>query len=303
MKADAFDAELKLESLFLCGIKAGDYEIGYIWKNCKNIKKLQLKSCESVGDFSSFSGFLRFSSGLQELELRTCRSIVDVVVLTLAESSLSLDSLLIYDGGSKEGLLQFINQSNSSLRKLDLRLPLDLDNSHLIALSENLNFRSLISLRLQSCCLVTGEGLKALGRAISNDLEELTLINCDVVEGEPGLLTTLGQNLKKLRKLDLSYNDMLLDKELVSMLISCNHLVELRLRGCGRLTNLAFASVAKSCKHLQHVDITYCKSIDVEGVENFVLNSPRLRLVEVEQGKISEATRAWASNRFIEVVS
>ncbi|KAL8471261.1 hypothetical protein ACS0TY_028162 [Phlomoides rotata] len=297
------DAELKLESLLLCGVKAGDYEIGYIWKNCKNVKKLQLKSCESVGDFSSFSGFLRFSSCLQELELRTCRSIVDVVVLTLAESSLSLDSLLIYDGGSREGLLQFINQSNNSLRKLDLRLPLDLDNSHFIALSENLNFRGLISLRLQSCCLVTGEGIKALCRAISDDLEELTLINCDVVERESGLLTTLGQNLKKLRKLDLSYNDLLLDKELVSMLISCDHLVELKLRGCGRLTNLALASVAKCCKQLQHVDITYCKSMDVEGVEDFVWNSPRLRRVEIEQGKISEAARAWASYRFIEVVS
>ncbi|KAL8544591.1 hypothetical protein ACS0TY_004978 [Phlomoides rotata] len=58
------------------------------------------------------------------------------------------------------------------------------------------------------------------------------------------------------------------------MLISCDCLVELKLRGCGRLTNLALASVAKCCKQLQHVDITYCKSMDVEGVKDFVWNSP-----------------------------
>ncbi|CAL5408019.1 hypothetical protein CsSME_00029451 [Camellia sinensis var. sinensis] len=84
------------------------------------------------------------------------------------------------------------------------------------------NFRGLSSLRLQSCCLVTGEGLKTIGIAMSAGLEELGLINCDVVNIEPGLLTTLGQNLRHLRKLDLSYNEMLVDKELASMLASCN---------------------------------------------------------------------------------
>ncbi|KAI3452473.1 hypothetical protein Pfo_009137 [Paulownia fortunei] len=303
VKHVAFDVQLSLESLSLCGILPGDYGLSFLWRNCKNVKKLQLKSCESIGDYSSFSGFLKFLSGLQELELRTCRGIADVVLLTLAETCVSLDSLLIYDGGSREGLLQFINQSKCSLRRLDLRLPLDLDNTHLIALSENLNFRGLVSLRLQSCCLVTGEGLKALGRAIANGLEELALINCDVVEREPGLLTALGQNLKRLRKLDLSYNDMLHDKELVSMLVSCNCLVELKLRGCNRLTNASVGSMVRSCKQLQHVDITYCCRIEVDGVEFFVLNSPRLRRVEVEQSKLSEVARTWVSNKFIEVVS
>ncbi|KAI3463033.1 hypothetical protein Pfo_019696 [Paulownia fortunei] len=303
MKDAVFDLELSLESLSLCGILPGDYGLNFLWRNCKNLKTLQLKSCESVGDYTSFSGFLKSLNGLQELELRTCRSIVDGVLLKLAENCVSLDSLLVYDGGSREGLLQFINQSKCSLRRLDLRLPLDLDNSHLIALAENLNFRGLVSLRLQSCCLVTGEGLKVVGRAMGNGLEELALINCDVVERESGLLAALGQDLKRLRKLDLSYNDVLLDKELVSMLVSCNCLDELKLRGCTRLTNAAVNLMVKSCKQLQSVDITYCCGIEVEGVELLVLNSLRLRRVEVEQSKLSEVARTWASNKSIEVVS
>ncbi|PIN01195.1 hypothetical protein CDL12_26294 [Handroanthus impetiginosus] len=303
VKDASSDVGLSLESLSLCGILPGDYGLSFLWRNCKNIKKLQLKNCESIGDNASFLGFLRYLSCLQKLELRTSRGIVDIVLLTLAETCISLDSLLIYDGGSRESLLQFINQSKCSLRKLDLRLPLDLDNSHLIALSENLNFRGLVSLRLKSCCLVTGEGLKALGRAMANGLEELALINCDVVERELGLLTTLGQNLKKLRKLDLSYNDMLVDKELVSMLASCSFLVELKLRGCNKLTNAAVGSIVRSCKLLQNVDISYCYGIDTEGVEFLVVNSPRLRQVEVEQSKLSEVAKTWASNKFMEIVS
>ncbi|KAF3630522.1 hypothetical protein T459_07070 [Capsicum annuum] len=295
--------ELNLESLLLTGIQSSDKGVGFLWRNCKKVRTLKLKSCEGVGDQASFLAFLECLEGLQEVELRTCRGIADGVLLKLAESSVMLNSLLLYDGGSKEGLLHFLGQSKCgvSLQNLDLRLPLDLDNNHLTAAAENLG--SLRSLRLQSCCLVTGEGLKILGNAMANGLEELALINCDVVERESGLLTTLGQDLKRLRKLDLSFNDMLLDKELISMLVSCNNLNELKVRGCKKLTNLAMVSLAKCCEKLQSVDVMYCCGMDAQGVEFFVLNSPNLRLLHVEGNKVSDVARTWASHKSIEVVA
>ncbi|KAL7190331.1 hypothetical protein ACSBR2_022582 [Camellia fascicularis] len=291
------DCELQLESLGLSGTRYGDYGLDWLWRNCKKLKKLQLRSCEVIGDDSDFVKCLQ---GLQEVELRTCRTIIDEVLLKLAENCTSLKSLLVYDGGSREGLLKFINQTRCGLQKLDFRLPLDVENNHLLAMAEN--FRGLSSLRLQSCCLVTGEGLKTIGIAMSDGLEELGLINCDVVEREPGLLTTLGQNLRHLRKLDLSYNEMLVDKELTSMLASCISLSELRLRGCKGLTNAAIVSMFKSCKHLEIVDIMHCCGIEAEAVELFLLNCRQLRQVQVEESKLSDAARSWASNKFIEVV-
>ncbi|KAH7532461.1 hypothetical protein FEM48_Zijuj04G0022400 [Ziziphus jujuba var. spinosa] len=295
-----FDAELGLESLSLSGIRADDWGTGWLWRSCKKLKKLQLRSCEGIGDGGSFSSFLRCLQGIQEVELRTCRSIVDGVLLKLAENCDSLNSLLVYDGGSREGLLRFFSQCRCKLQKLDLRLPLDLNNDHLLAVA--VNFRSLSSLRLQSCCLVSGEGLKALGIAMSSGLEELALINCDVVEREPGLLATLGQNLRQLRKLDLSYNEMLLDKEFISMLVSCNSLVDLRLRGCKGLTNAAMVTMSKSCKRLENVDIMYCGGIQAEAIELFVMNSPQLRKVQVEESKLSDVVKARASHKFIQII-
>lgn len=294
------DADFELETLCLTGIRAGDYGLNWIWRNCKTLKKLQFRSCETLGDNASFSSFIKCLMGLQEVELRTCRSIVDGVLFNLAENCTSLNSLLIYDGGSKVGLLHFIRQCRCNLRKLDFRLPLDINNSHLLAIAEN--FKGLLCFRLESCCLVTGEGLKSLGVAFSNDLEELALINCDVIEKESGLLSTLGQNLRQLRKLDLSYNDALLDKELVSMLVSCNYLRELKLRGCGRLTNAAGVSMSKNCKFLESVDIMNCCGIEEEAVELFVLNSPRLRLLQIEEFKLSGVVRMLALNKVIEVI-
>ncbi|KAL5797032.1 hypothetical protein ACOSQ2_001852 [Xanthoceras sorbifolium] len=295
---EEFDSQLGLESLCLSGIRSDDSGVGWLWKSCKRLKKLQLKSCSGIGDGGSFSSFVECLQGLQEIELRTCRSIVDVVLLKLAENCDSLNSLLLYDGGSRDGLLQFISHCRCNLQRLDLRLPLDLTNNHLSAVA--VNFRSLSTLRLQSCCLVTGDGLRTLGIAMSSGLEELALINCDVVEREPGLLATLGQNLRQLRKLDLSYNEMLNDKELTAMLVSSSCLIELKLRGCRRLSSVAMLSMSKSCKRLETVDIVNCSGIDAEAVELFVINSQRLRRLEVEENKISDAARSWASHKFVE---
>ncbi|XP_027101830.2 uncharacterized protein [Coffea arabica] len=299
--ASVLDAELNLESLSLCGSRGVDYGLNFLWRNCKKLEKLKLKSCECVGDNASFSAFIKGLETLKEVELRTSRTVADGVLLKLAEGSVSLSSLLVYDGGSKEGLLQFISHSRADVQKLDLRLPLDLDNDHLIAVAEN--FRTLSSLRLQSCCLVTGEGLKTIGRALSEELEELALINCDVVEREPGLLTTLGQNLKRLRKLDLSYNELLLDKELSAMLVSSSNLKELKLRGCNRLTNMAMVSMARRCKQLETVDIMYCCRIEMEAVELFLSNSSHLRQLQVEESKLSVVAKKLVSKNCIEIVA
>ncbi|KAG6424756.1 hypothetical protein SASPL_115176 [Salvia splendens] len=299
VKDSIFDVELRLESLSLSGILQRDYGVAYLWRNCKNVTKLELNCCEGLGDFSSFSDFL---SDLQELELRSCRSVANLVLFSLSKNCVNLNSLLIYDGGSREGLLHFLKQGKCSLRSLDLRLPLDLDNSHMLAMSENIHFRGLMSLKLQSCCFVTGEGLRAVGRALSGALEELSLINCDVVVKERGLLTTLGQDFKGLRRVDLSYNGMLVDKEVVSMLASCDCLVELRLRGCSRLSDAVANAMVRRCKRLQVVDVAYCCGIQVQGVEIIVLNSPCLRRVEVERNKLSEAAMARVKDRFVEVV-
>ncbi|XP_025982834.1 F-box/LRR-repeat protein 4 [Glycine max] len=300
-ESDDFDSdsgfELGLESLCLVGIRGDDWGVGWLWRRCKNLRKLRLQSCQGIG--GSYSSFVKCLQGLEEIELRTCRSVVYAVLLELVEHCGSLSSLLVHDGGSREGLLQFFTGCRCNVRKIDLRLPLDLNNDHLLAVAKN--FDGLTSIRLQSCCLVSGEGLKALAVAMKG-LEELALVNCDVVEREPGLLATLGQHLRKLRKLDLSHNEMLCDKELVSMTVSCVHLIDLRVRGCKRLTSVAMASMLRSCKQLRNVDVVNCFGIDSEAVELFLKNCSRLRRMEVEGSKLSDAAKMWASSKFIEVV-
>ncbi|XP_058180279.1 EIN3-binding F-box protein 1-like [Rhododendron vialii] len=291
------DAELKLETLSLSHIPHGDYGFDWLWKSCKNLKKLQLCDCQGIGNGMSLSSFVNCLKGLQEVELTTCRPIVDEILTILAENCASLSSLLVYNGGGREGLRHFITQSRLNLRKLDLCLPHDLRDNHLLAVAEK--FRGLSSLRLDSCYRVTGEGLKAMVLAMSDKLEELALINCNM---KPGLLTTLGHSFTNLKILDLSYNDMLAEEEFILMLALFNCLRELKVRGCRGLTIVSVVSMFKRCKQLESVDIMNCPQIEAKAVELFVLNCLQLRQIHVEESKLSDVSRSWASKKFIEVI-
>ncbi|XP_022989119.1 F-box/LRR-repeat protein 7 [Cucurbita maxima] len=293
-------ADLAIQNLCLSGLRAGDWGAGWLWRSCKNLRQLQLHSCETVGDGGSFSSFVECLPSLHEVELRTCRSIADGVLMKLADNCRNLTSLLVYDGGSREGLLRFLNDPRTELQSLDLRLPLDLNNQHLTAIAANL--RGLSSLWLQSCCLVTGDGLKAIGLALGPCLKELALINCDVVARESGLLATMGQSLKQLKTLNLSYNETLLDKDFSSMIISCSSITELNLRGCKGLTGASILATWRSCKNLEAIDIVQCPRIQASALELCVLNLPRLRQLKVEDDRVSDIVGSSVSRRFVDIV-
>ncbi|KAF7134898.1 hypothetical protein RHSIM_Rhsim08G0050500 [Rhododendron simsii] len=297
-----FDGELKLETLHVSPIQRGDYGLNWLWKSCKNLKKLQLKCCGGIGDDTSVSSFVNCLKDLQEVELIHCtRPIRDEILLTLVDNCVSLSSLLVHDRyAGTIGLRQFIAHSRCNLQKLDLHILHGcLRENDLLAVAEK--FTGLLSLRLRGFLFNTGsQGLKTMMLAMSNELEELALVNCN---WERGLLTTLGQKFQNLRKLDLSSNKgMMAEEEFISMLASCNFLTKLKLRRCEGLTNASLVSMFKSCKQLESVDIMDCPGIEAESVELFVLNCPRLRRIRVEESKISNVSRSWASKKLVELV-
>jgi F-box/leucine-rich repeat protein 2/20 len=95
---------------------------------------------------------------------------------------------------------------------------------------------------------------------------------------------------------------MLFDKDFISMLVSCVHLVDLKVRGCKGLTNCAVVTMVRSCKRLENVDIMQCLGIESEAIEMFVKNCSCLRRLEVEGTKVTDAAKMWASNKFVELV-
>ncbi|KAH7850771.1 hypothetical protein Vadar_002739 [Vaccinium darrowii] len=213
---------------------------------------------------------------------------------SLWRSCKNLKTLRLYrcDGiGDDTSASSFVDCFNG-LQEVELKWCGSIVNDILMRLVENCT--SLNTL------LIYHVGLKTMALAMSSKLEELSLINCKV---EPGLLVTLGQRFRNLRELDLSFNEMLVDEEFISMLASCNCLRGLNVRGCEGLANASVVSMFKSCKQLESVDILNCPGIGAEAVELLVLNCPQLRLIWVEESKLSDVSRSWSSKNFVLVLN
>jgi F-box/leucine-rich repeat protein 2/20 len=303
---------LPLERLSLCGVRSGDRGLGWLWRRCGSLKWLQLRACDGTGDGPASLAFAGCLAGLLALELRACRAVADRVLLLAADHCHALTSLLVYDGGGSDALHRFIQQRAAGLHTLDLRLPLDLHNDHLLAIGAEQPVRggadpkhSLAALRLQSCVLITGDGLRSLARtAIGAGIEELALVSCDVVEREPGLLTFLSQSMRRLRRLDLSYNETLSDKVIGAMLSSCRNLIDIRLRGCRGLTGGSLVSLLRYCgQSLEILDLSRCPSIAVGSVELFAQRATRLNHMIIEESVISEELKAIAQKKGLKIGS
>jgi F-box/leucine-rich repeat protein 2/20 len=209
----------------------------------------------------------------------------------------------VYDGGSREALLHFIHQRGATLHTLDLRLPLDLHNDHLLAIGAEQGHHSLAVLRLQSCVLITGDGLRSLARtAIGAGIQEVALVSCDALEREPGLLTFLSQSMRHLRRLDLSYNETLKDKEIGAMLSSSRNLIDIRFRGCRCLTGESLVSLLRHCgRTVEVVDISRCPGIKGASVDFFAQRATRLNHLIIEESSISEELKAIAATKGMKV--
>lgn len=73
--------------------------------------------------------------------------------------------------------------------------------------------------------------------------------------------------------------------------------MELRLRGCKGLTNMAMAAVIRVCRNLESVDVVQCGGIDERWVEILVSNLKKLKRFKVEQSKLSDVARSWVFKR------
>ncbi|CAM0874578.1 unnamed protein product [Alopecurus aequalis] len=304
-KGDAVVA-LPLERLSLCGVRSSHRGLGWLWQHCGGLQWLQLRACDGIGDGPASTAFPGCLDGLLALELRACRSVADRVLLLAADRCQALTSLLVYDGGSREALLHFIHQRGAGLHTLDLRLPLDLHNDHLLAFGAEQGHHSqssLAVLRLQSCVLITGDGLRSLARtAIGAGIEEVALVSCDVLEREPGLLTFLSQSMCHLRRLDLSYNETLKDKEIGAMLSSCRNLKDIRFRGCRCLTGESLVSLLRHCgRSVEVVDISRCTGIKGASVEFFAQRATRLNHLIIEESSVSVELKAIAETKGMKV--
>lgn len=291
---------LQIMKLTLINVKVCmSCDLRWLWKSCGQLQKLELYSCDGVGDMAAMSAFAHALTYVQELKVHRCRGIAGKVLAMASRHTLGLKVLTVYDGADTMGL-QGVLQRCKGLEFLDLRLPLDLSKEDLLHIG--VHGKRLRTLRLHSCWLATGTELQLLASHINPRLEELVLTSCRAIFQDPGTLSAIGQSLVNLRSIDLSQNEYLADKELAAMLAACENVHILNLCKCCRLTDRVADFIAQKCVHLESIDIRSCDAISTQAVTNLLMGCGHLVKIAVETSKLSISARKIASLKRIALI-
>lgn len=111
-------------------------------------------------------------------------------------------------------------------------------------------------------CLITSEGLKAIGNFCIS-LRELSLSKCLGVTDDA--LSFLVSKHKDLRKLDITCCRKITYASIASIANSCLSLTSLKMESCILVPSEAFIWIGQNCHNLEELDLTD-NEIDDEGL-------------------------------------
>ncbi|XP_022157296.1 F-box/LRR-repeat protein 3 isoform X2 [Momordica charantia] len=274
-----------LEKLWLGRCKLiTDMGIGCIAVGCTKLRFISLKWCMSIGDLGV---------GLIAVKCEQIRGL-DLSYMPITEkclpSILRLKYLedLVLEGcfGIDDDCLAVIRYGCKSLKKLDVsscpnisptglssltkatasiqQLTIAYGSPVTLALADSLkNLSMLQSVKLDGC-VITYDGLKAIGNWCVS-LRELSLSKCVGVTDDG--LSSIANKHKDLKKLDITCCRRITDVSISHLTNSCTGLTSLKMESCSLVSREGFILIGRRCHLLEELDLTD-NEIDNEGLKS-----------------------------------
>nr|GMD64328.1 F-box/LRR-repeat protein 3-like isoform X2 [Ipomoea batatas] len=168
--------------------------------------------------------------------------------------------------------LSCIIQKHGQLQKLDITCCRKITCASIESITESCT--SLVSLRMESCSLVSKEAFVLIGQRCRS-LEDLDITDNDI--SDEGLISVSGCcNLSSL-KLGLCMN--ITDYGL-SQIGKCSKLKELDLYRCVGITDEGIAAIAEGCQALEMINMAYCEKVTDNSLIS-LSRCTRLRTLEI----------------------
>lgn len=152
--------------------------------------------------------------------------------------------------------------------------------------------RFLRCVSIKGCKKLSEAGLKALGQC-----DTLESVNAGQASGvTDAAVVAICTGNPGLKALVLSHGN-LSDMSLQSVAM-CNHMEELALHGCSRISNSGLALIATGCVHLRFISLSYCDHVSDSGVMSLALGCPRLLKVRLDGCRLlsNPSVRALCQN-------
>ncbi|KAI9074899.1 hypothetical protein K1719_040227 [Acacia pycnantha] len=198
------------------------------------LEDLVLEGCFGIDD-DSLDVFKQGCTTLKRLDISGCQNISHIGLSALTSCSGSIEYLTLSDGSPVTP-----------------------------ALAEALNKLPMLQSIILDGCMVTSDGLRAIGSSCMS-LKELSLRKCLGVTDEA--LSFIVSKHKDLRKLDITCCRKITHLSIVSIVTSCKRLSSLRMESCTLVPREAFVMIGQQCDSLEELDLTD-NEIDDEGLRS-----------------------------------
>lgn len=224
--------------------------------------EISVKDCSLVTEAEMLEALATCELGrLEALELGMCgRCVSDTVIsasLAVGPASLPALQTLTLQGAYR--------LSNNGLSSLAAAAP------------------GLKSIDLQSCCLVTEEGVRALADATGSNLLSLSLHGCTQLDGSR-LIPALTP-LKTLQTLSLAHVGGITAPVLSNLLLALgSSLLDLDLSDCSVLTDEGIAAVGVFCLGLQSLCLDHLTLLTDVSLGRLAESCPGLRSLSLKRG-------------------
>nr|CAG8579507.1 2370_t:CDS:2 [Entrophospora candida] len=236
---------------------------------------------------------------LIKIDLYNCFNVNDKVVEVISESCRGLIELRIF-GCTKvsDKSMAFLKRCRQ-LRELDIGYCIKVTSKGLKILIDNCP--NLISLSFINSIRFEVDSLIPLGPDFKN-FEKLFLSYCNISDG---FIVSIVPFLTKLRVLDLGHCLLKLTSDTVEMIVtSCPNIEELHI-SCSGIDEKGIKLIRKNLENLKCIDLSRCRMITDELVEDLVKHCRRLKQIDISNniGVTGKSFLIVAENENIEYAS
>ncbi|KFM75146.1 F-box/LRR-repeat protein 4, partial [Stegodyphus mimosarum] len=220
---------------------------------------LNLSSCSFVND-CAIKAIASHCLCLQELILQSCRS-SDLTRTGFNYISLiqNLTYLDLYRTLIDDSSIFSIIKSCSKLEHLFLGSCIGIKDFNEVAQAIGRNLKNLKTLDLWRATSLNCAGVKEIAEHC-NDLIELDLGWCYLIEASCGCIRQLLSNCTKVKKLGLSAIRSISNNDVDIIACKCKAIEQLDILGLSEVTVDAVRTLLQSCKMLKLLDVSYCNT-------------------------------------------
>eukprot|EP00899_Mesostigma_viride_P024458 jgi/Mesvir1/5197/Mv15329-RA.1 len=252
-----------------------DAGVTVLAQHARRLTSLDLSCCARVSD----TGVGQLAANCPQLEclcLCDCQLVTDAGIWFLAERCAQLEYLDVAGCDVTDGSIRAVAARCRGLRYMGLA-SCPVGDGALRAVAAYCP--RLISLDVNFCNYITGDGIRAVAMARGQGLRYLDMGRCHHVTA--GSISVVARFCPRLESLDVGECRGVTDASVGLLARHCRGLTRVSLMGCAGVTDGGVTALAAHCKQLEWLSVQHCFQLTAASLRALACGCPQLRFLDV----------------------